>query len=462
MNGLGAGLLGEVLLPGADGYDEARKNWNGAIDQRPSLVVRAEGTSDVIDAANFARENGLGLAVRATGHGALVSADDALLLDVSGMDHVRVDPARRRVRIGPGVNGRRFDHETHPFGLATAGPTVSSVGVAGFTLSGGFGQLIRKFGTAADNLVSADLVLADGRLVTASEDENADLFWAIRGGGGNFGVAVSLEFRLHEVDRVLGGSIIYRLEEAKDALRFHTGFVADAPDELTSSMTFMPAPPIPAIPEELHGKTVLVLGFLWAGDVGEGEEFMRPMRDYGSPVVDGISETSYPEFQASSDPLEGPGGFLEPGQYNYWYGSYFDEMTDGLIDYMVDLFSDPSYPLNFFGLGYIGGGAWGRVPEDAMAVSHRSARYDSNFRALFREKDRVEEVKRAIDELVGGLKPYALGTVSLNYMAYEGESRVRKAFSEGKWERLVAIKEEHDPHNLFRYNVNINPSTGER
>ncbi len=455
-------LLGQVLRRGSAGYDAARANWNGTVEQHPALIVRAEGTADVMSAVRFAEAQQLGVALKTTGHGALVPAgEEALLIDLSPMNAVRVDPKARAVRIEPAVTGRRLDHETGVFGLATPGPTVSSVGMAGFTLAGGFGQMIRKYGTTADNLLSADVILADGSLVTASAEENEDLFWAIRGGGGNFGVVVSFTYRLHEVSEVLGGSLIYPLDQAPDVLRFYRDFVRGAPDELTSYVSFMPADALPPPLEELRGERALVLGFCWAGDPAEGEEVLAPMRAYGSPAAGAIEVMPYPAFQALSDPMEEPGEFLEAGQENLWYGTYFEELSDGLIDVLVEEASNAESPLNYLAIEFIGGGAWGRADEGAMALSHRNARFDSNFRAFFRDLGRRAEVQRYIDTFVRKLRPFDLQAVALNYMAYEGEDRIRAAFSGYKYERLRRIKAKYDPENRFRYNANIKPGDGE-
>jgi len=344
-------VRGEVLLPSDPGYDEARTIWNAMIDRRPGVIVRCAGAQDVVQAVRSAREHGLTLAVRGGGHNIAGNAvcDDGLMIDLTPMKSVRVDRARRTARMGPGVTLGEFDREAQAFGLATPLGINSTTGVAGLTLGGGFGWLSRRFGLTIDNLTSADVVTAAGELVKASAAENSDLFWAIRGGGGNFGVVTSFEFRLHEVGpEVLSGLIVHPLDAARDVLRFYRDFITSTPEEFVCWFVLRKAPPLPFLPVDWHGKEILGLAVCYSGKIDEGERVAKPLRTFGRPLADVIAPTPFTAWQTVLDPL------LTPGMRNYWKSHDFRELSDGLIDVFVDharRIPDPQTEIAFAQLG---------------------------------------------------------------------------------------------------------------
>ena len=344
-------VRGEVLLPSDPGYDEARTIWNAMIDRRPGVIVRCAGAQDVVQAVRSAREHGLTLAVRGGGHNIAGNAvcDDGLMIDLTPMKSVRVDRARRTARMGPGVTLGEFDREAQAFGLATPLGINSTTGVAGLTLGGGFGWLSRRFGLTIDNLTSADVVTAAGELVKASAAENSDLFWAIRGGGGNFGVVTSFEFQLHEVGpEVLSGLIVHPLDAARDVLRFYRDFITSTPEEFVCWFVLRKAPPLAFLPVDWHGKEILGLAACYSGKIDEGERVAKPLRTFGRPLADVIVPTPFTAWQTVLDPL------LTPGMRNYWKSHDFRELSDGLIDVFVDharRIPDPQTEIAFAQLG---------------------------------------------------------------------------------------------------------------
>jgi FAD binding domain/Berberine and berberine like len=446
-------LLGIALQPGDHDYDMVRANWNGTIDQYPAIIVRAEGIADVHNAVLFARDYDLPIGVRTTGHGAIVPANDALLLDLSRMRGISIDVARRIVRIQPGVTAHRLDHETQVFGLATVGPTIVSVSVAGFTLGGGFGSLTRLYGIAADNLSAVDLVLANGQIVRATADEYADLFWAVRGGGGNFGVAVSLEYHLHPIDAIFGGTLTFPIERAYEVTHVYQEWLTEIPDQLSNAMI--------SFGRGANDQPALSLHLLYTGTLKEGEALMGPLRALG-PISDTLAPMRYIDFQSMTIPAEAPGGFLEPGQQNFWYNSYAHELSDGFIDLLVRRSKDSTNLITHLDIVYVGNSAFRRVPEDAMAFSHRDANFLLSFRGIFRDSTRAAEAERSIELFEQELRPYATGSLCFNFVAYEGARRVPDAFSMGKWERLRELKTQYDPQNRFRLNPNIPPLASTR
>ena len=339
LDGLRAALRGTLCLPGEPGYDVARTLWNAMIDRRPAAIVCATGAADVMRAVGFAREHGLLLAVRGGGHNIAGNAvcDGGLMIDLSPMKSVRVDPAARTARVEPGVRLGEFDREAQAFGLATPLGINSTTGVAGFTLGGGFGWISRKHGLTVDNLLSVDVVTADGKLVHASDQENADLFWAVRGGGGNFGVITSFEYRLHPVGpEVLAGLIVHPFAQAKELLDGYRRFVASAPDEVTAWVVMRKAPPLPFLPAEVHGKEILVIAVCAIGDKQKAEKAIAPLRALGKPIADVIGPAPFVGWQTAFDPL------LAPGARNYWKSHDFKKLDDGFIQVLLDAI-DPSY-----------------------------------------------------------------------------------------------------------------------
>ena len=451
---LSRSVRGPVIGPGDEGYDEARAIWNGAIDRRPACIARCTGVADVVAAVGFARERDLQVAVRSGGHGVGGHAlcDGGLVIDLSPMKGIRVDPATRTARAEAGVLWGELDRETQHFGLATVGGIVTHTGIAGLTLGGGIGWLMRKHGATVDNLLSADVVTAQGEIVTASEEENPDLFWAIRGGGGNFGIVTSFEYRLHPVGPiVLAGPIFHPLEDAPEVLRFYREFIAAAPDELTTIFDLAVAPPLPILPEEVHGKPIVMVGACYAGSPDEGAEVVRPLKQFGNPIVDLLEPKPYTALQSMFDPL------VPHGWHRYWKSVELPPLTDDAIDTLVDHTSRITSPRRtriIFQLG----GALGRVAEDATAFSQRDAAHNVTVNAVWTEEDPDAERHIAwAHDFFDALQPHAGGRVYVNFLGEEGADRVRQAYGARNYERLVELKRAYDPTNFFRLNQNIAP-----
>ena len=447
-------LRGPLIRPTDEAYDEARQIWNAMIDKHPALIARCTGTADIIKAVNFARENDLPLAVRGGGHNVAGNAlcDDGLVIDLSQMTGIRVDPEKRIARVQPGADWGDLDHETQAFGLATPGGIVSDTGIAGLTLGGGFGWLTRKYGFTCDNLLSADVVTADGQLVKASPDENPDLFWGIRGGGGNFGIVTSFEFELHPVGpTVLAGVVIHPFDAAGDVLRFYREFSATAPKELGSMAVFRTAPPAPFIPEEMHGEPVIGIVVCYAGDVEEGKRVVQPIKDFGTPLADAIKPKPYAAHNASLDAGQ-------PARLRYyWKSEYLARISDDAIEtcvsYAADMLS-PHTRLAIFQLG----GAVRQYEEDAMAVSHRDAEYILAINTGWKDSADDEREVQWTRDLWTSMQPFSTGGVYVNFMSEDdGARRVKAAYGDNKYERLAQLKREYDPDNLFHMNKNIKP-----
>jgi FAD/FMN-containing dehydrogenase len=445
---------GEVLGPGDDGYDAARAIWNGAIDRRPACIARCTGVADVVAAVGFARERGLLVGVRSGGHGVGGHAicDGGLVVDLSAMKGIRVDPATRTARAEAGVLWGELDRETQYFGLATVGGIVTHTGIAGLTLGGGIGWLMRKHGATVDNLVSADVVTAQGEVLTASEEENPDLFWAVRGGGGNFGIVTSFEYRLHPVGpTVLAGPIFHRLEDAPEVLRFYREFIAAAPDELTTIFELSVAPPLPFLPEEVHGTQVVMVGACYVGAPGEGAEVVRPLKQFGRPIVDLLEPKPYTALQSMFDPL------VPHGWHRYWKSVELPPLTDAAIDTLVEHAPAVTSPKSYCIVFQLGG-ALARVHEDETAFSQRTAAHNVNVNAVWTDDDPDGDRHVAwAQDVFAAMQPHAGGRVYVNFLGEEGGNRVRQAYGERTYERLVELKRAYDPTNLFRLNQNIEP-----
>jgi FAD binding domain/Berberine and berberine like len=439
----GAGLRGTLLRPGDDGYDAARRVWNGMIDRKPALIARCAGAADVISAVNFARNNNLLVSVRGGGHNVSGNAvcDRGLVIDLSPMKGLRVDPARRTVRAEGGVTWGEFDRETQAFELATTGGIVSTTGIAGLTLGGGVGWLVRKHGLACDNLLSVDIVLADGQLRTASATDNADLFWGVRGGGGNFGVVTSLEYRLHRVGPVLGGMVLHPQSKAKEVLQFYREFTRSAPEELTAYTVFVTSP---------DGVPVVAIVACYSGPLETGEVVMRPLREFGPPVADLIRPMAYREMQTLFDAA------FPAGLQNYWKSNFLKELSDDAMDVLVAQAAKVTSPLSAVGVEYYGGAASG-VREDETAFPHRQAQYNLVIIAQWTDPPEADKHMQWTREIWEGMQAFSSGRVYVNTLGLEGEERVRQAFG-ANYERLVTLKNTHDPTNLFRLNQNIKPS----
>ena len=445
-------VRGEAICPEDGSYDAVREVWNGMIDKRPGLIIRCTGVADVISSVRFAREQGLLVAVRGGGHNVAGSAlcDGGLVIDLSRMKGVHVDPIRRRARAQPGVTLGDLDHETQAFGLAVPAGIVSTTGIAGLTLGGGFGWLSPKFGLTCDNLLSADVVTADGELVTASEEQNAELFWGIRGGGGNFGIVTSFDYQLHSVGpTVLAGLVVHQMSEARELLRFYRDFIAEAPGELGSIFALRLAPPAPFIPPEMHGKPIAAVFVCYAGPVEEGERVLRPLRQFSAPVADVITPKPFTAHQTMLDPVQ------PPGRNYYWKSDDLPPLSDGAIDTIVahsEAITSPHTIVAMFQLG----GAVAGVAEDATAYSHRNAAHALNCNASWTEGDPGPHIQWARD-FSTAMQPYSEG-VYVNFLGDEGEERVKAAYEAKKYERLVALKNKYDPTNFFRVNQNIPPA----
>ncbi|MBR0695171.1 FAD-binding oxidoreductase [Bradyrhizobium lablabi] len=450
-------LRGDLCLAGEPGYDEARTIWNAMIDRHPGAIVRCKGTADIIRGVRLAREHNLLLAVRGGGHNIAGNAvcEGGLLLDLSPMRSVRVDPFHRTARVEPGATLGEFDKEAQAFGLATPLGVNSTTGVAGLTLGGGFGWLSRKFGLSADNLISADVVTAEGELVHASIAENVELFWALRGGGGNFGVVSSFEFRLHPVGpMVLAGLIVHPFGRARELLAGYREVAAKAPDELTVWVVLRQAPPLPFLPPEVHGKEIVAFAACYAGEENEGKRALEPLRALGEPIADVIGMSPYSAWQTAFDPL------LAPGASNYWKSHNFAELSDGFLDTLIDqVASLPTGECEIF-IGQLGG-ATSRKAIDATAFPHRDANFVMNVHTRWRDPADEQRSIAWARKLFTDAAPYATGGVYVNFMPADETDRVAGAYGEN-YARLAALKAKYDPGNLFRLNQNVRPSGVQR
>ena len=452
--GFRAQVRGVVCLPGEPGYEKSRTVWNAMIDRRPGLVVCASGAADVIEAVNLAREHGLVLAVRGGGHNIAGHAvcDHGLMLDLSAMKSVRVDPASRTARVEPGVTLGEFDREAQAFGLATPLGINSTTGVAGLTLGGGFGWLSRKHGLTIDNLISADLVTADGRLLHVSAREHPELFWAIRGGGGNFGVVTSFEFRLHPVGpQVLAGLIVHPFSAARALLPEYRRIVAEAPEELCCWVVLRKAPPLPFLPREVHGTEVMVLAMCYAGDLDLGLRAAAPLRALGQPIADVVSPHAFAAWQTAFDPL------LTPGARNYWKSHDFTALTDEVVEILLDYAGRlPSPECEIF-VGHLGG-AVNRVPIEATAYPHRNVEFVLNVHTRWTDPAQDRTCVGWAREFFDATAPYATGGVYVNFMPDDEVDRIQSGAYGASYARLARVKAKYDPGNLFRLNQNIRPA----
>jgi FAD/FMN-containing dehydrogenase len=447
------GFRGQVLHPGEPGYDEARTVINSMVDRRPALVVRPTGAADVIEAVNAGRTTGLPVAVKCGGHqvAGMAVADGGVLVDLSSLKGVVVDPVQRRARVNAGAVWGEVDRETQLFGLATPGGRVTTTGVGGFTLGGGYGWLSSVHGLACDNLVGADVVTADGRLVKTSETENPELLWGLRGGGGNFGVVTSYEFALHPVGpMVQAGMLIHPLPNGPDVVRKYRALVEAADERLATALAVVQAPPEPFVPPEMVGTPVLGIVAMWVGAPDEGAEALAGLRAIGPPFADLVQEMPYTAFQAMLD------GFNPAGWRNYHRGEHLTGLPDEAAAAFLAAGEQRLSPLTQAIL-FRTGGAVSRVPDEATAASHRDAAYMAHPIAQW--QDPAEDATHIAwaQALSAAMQPWTTGGVYLNFEQPPGEDHVRRGYSAAKWDRLVALKEEWDPHNVFRSNANIVP-----
>ena len=448
-----AGLRGELIRPEDAGYNEARKIYNGMIDRHPSLIARCTGAVDVINAVNFARANKQLVAVRGGGHNVAGNAvcDGGIVIDLSRMKGIRIDPVRRTARAEPGLTWAEFDRETQAFGLALPGGIQSTTGIAGFTVGGGFGYLSRKYGLTVDNLLSADVVTADGRLLIASKTENSDLFWGIRGGGGNFGIVTSFEYGLQPVGPViLGGMMLHPLSKAKEVLRFFRDYIAKVPDELSIFIAFVTAPKAPHLPEYIQGAPALAVLICFTGTVEEGERLIQPIRKFGPPAVDLVGPKPYVVLQTMLDAAN------PPGWQNYWKSEYLKGFSDEAIDTLIEYAAKRPSPMSKIMIGNLLG-AVNRVSDDETPYSHRDAPFIINIISMWQDTTKNEENIKWARDLWNAVQPFATGGVYVNFLMTEGADRVMAAYGKKKYERLVALKNKYDPTNFFSLNQNIKP-----
>jgi FAD/FMN-containing dehydrogenase len=449
---LRASVRGDIIQAGDSEYESARKVYNAMIDKRPALIVRCVDVADVIAAVNYARANNMLTAIRGGGHngGGLGTCDNGIVIDLSRMKGIRVDPVARTVRVQGGCTGADMDHATHAFGMATPGGTVSSTGVAGLTLGGGIGHLTRPCGLAIDNLLEVDVVLADGRFITANEKDHSDLFWAVRGGGGNFGVVTSFLFRLHPVDMVSAGPTFWPMEQAPAVMKAYQEFILQAPEDISGFFAFLTVPPVPLFPPELHNR--MMCAVIWCSTAApeRAEELTRPMRSFGTPALDHVGPMPFPMLQGLFDPL------LPPGLQWYWRADFVNEFSSDAIARHVEqaLLTPPGlsqvhiYPIN---------GAAHRPGKSDTPFSYRDANFAVVIVGIDPNPANKDQITKWCKGYFDALHPYSAGGAYVNFMMEEGQARVEASFREN-YARLAQIKARYDPANLFRVNQNIRPA----
>ena len=451
LQGFAASVRGNIVRPGDDGYDAARRVWNGMIDRFPAMIFYCRDTADVIEAVIFARRNKLLAAVRSGGHNVAGNAvcEGGLVIDLSHMKEIAVDAASRIARAEAGLTWGEFDQATHRYGLATTGGLVSSTGIAGLTLGGGIGWLMRKYGLTCDNLLSVEIVTADGRHLRASRTENADLFWGVRGGGGNFGIVTSFTFRLHPVAEVLAGMIIYPAEKAAELLLFYRRYLSVIPDDLSTMFLFLTLQPAPYLPHDLHGRNAVAIYFCYAGDTVKGLGTVQELRDASPSLYESISVMPYPCFQSMFD------ANALPGFMNYWKSVYLGVLSDASITTIAEHAARMTSPHTQVHIQHMQG-AVSRIPEEAMAFSHRNTLCSLNIVSKWTDPGESDRHVAWTRTFARALAPFSAG-VYVNFLGDEGEGRVRSAYRPAAYDRLVALKNQYDPENFFRLNQNIRP-----
>ena len=446
-----------MITPDRNGYDDARAVWNGTVDRRPRLIVRCNGTADVAAAVRFARDRDLEIAVRGGGHNVAGTAvGDGIVIDLSAMRAVTVDPVERTARVQGGALWSDVDHETQIHGLATTGGIVSHTGVGGLTLGGGIGFLMRKYGLVVDNLLAAEVVTAEGDIVRASADEHPDLFWALRGGGGNFGVVTSFRFALHPVGpTVMAGLVFWAADDTADVLRFYRDFAADAPDELGSVVRLGTVPPLPGIPENLHWRPAIAVACCYGGAVENGERAVRALRRFGTPLVDLLAPSPYVDFQSGIDDT------VPHGWHYYWKSTNLAGLSDDAIAVIADHAYTAGSPRSCAVMFHFGG-AVARVPRDATAYAGREVAHNIVIEGVWLPDESAEH---AVAEtawarrFLQALEPHRAG-VYVNFLDSDDDSsRVREAYGDDTYRRLAEVKAKYDPENVFHNNKNIQPST---
>jgi FAD/FMN-containing dehydrogenase len=452
IDGFKAHFRGEVVLPDDADFNEVRQIWNAMIDRKPSLIARCSSPEDIVEAVTFARVHDQLISIRGGGHNIAGNAvcDGGVMIDLSLMKRVQIDPKARRATVQPGCTLADFDAAAQADGLATPLGINSTTGVAGLTLGGGFGWLSRKYGMTIDNLISADVVLADGRKVRASETENADLFWGLRGGGGNFGIVISFEFDLHAVGPdVLCGLIVFPFEQAKSVITKFARFTETMPDDLSVWMVTRKAPPLPFLPEAVHGKEVVVLPLCYAGDPAAGEKLIAPLRKFGTAHGEHIGVQPFTAWQQAFDPL------LTPGARNYWKSHNFSRLSEGAIDAIIEYAGKLPSPHCEIFIGTIGGQT-ARVAPEAMAYSSRDANYVLNVHGRWESADDDQRCIAWAREFFAKSQPFASSGAYINFLTQDETDRIESAYG-ATYSRLREIKKKYDPANLFRMNQNIKP-----
>jgi FAD/FMN-containing dehydrogenase len=449
-------MRGDVLHAGSPGYDEARKVWNGMIDRRPAVIARCTGVADVIQAVDFARVNAMEVSVRGGGHSAqgYGTNDDGLVIDLSPMKGMRVDPESHTVRAEAGLTWGEFDRETQAFGLALTGGRFSTTGIAGLALGSGSGWLERKCGLTGDNLLAADVVTADGRLVKCSPRQNSDLFWALRGGSGNFGIVTSFVFRLHEVGPMIyGGMLVCAPDRAPEILRFMRDYMVDAPEDLGGAVAFVSAPPEPFVPQEMHFKPIAGVVICWTGDHEEGERVVAPIREVAQPMMDMVGPMPYVALQSMLD------GGAQPGTNAYMKAEFMEELSDSAIDKLAEHGAARPGPMCQLLMEPMGG-AIAKIPDGETALGRRDVPWCYHAIGLWMEPGQEAEDAHVAwaRKLADDLAPDTTDGVYLNYTSDEGEDRVRSSYGPETYAKLVELKDRYDPGNMFHLNQNIRPS----
>jgi UDP-N-acetylenolpyruvoylglucosamine reductase len=447
-----ANLRGELVQKGDEKYEESRKVYNGMINKHPALIAYCVDVTDVITAVNFGRNNKMLIAVRGGGHngGGLGTCDDGLVIDLSNIKYTRVDPKARTVRVGGGCVWGDVDHATHQFGLAAPSGIISTTGVGGLTLGGGVGHITRKCGLAIDNILEADMVLADGSFVTVSPKENEDLFWAIRGGGGNFGIVTSFLFKLHDINTIIGGPIFWELEKAADVMKFYREFIVKAPDELNGFFAFLTVPPVAPFPEELHMKQMCGIVCCYTGPEDKAEKIYEPLKNFMQPAMYGIGPMPHPALQSAFD------GLYPAGYQWYWRADFVNELNDDAIVKHVEHGSKLPSMFSTMHLYPIDGAA-GRVGNKDTAWAYRDSKWAEVIVGVDPDPANAEKITKWTKDYFDALHPYSAGGAYVNFMMDEGEDRI-KATYKGNYDRLAKVKKKYDPNNLFRVNQNIKPA----
>jgi hypothetical protein len=450
-----ATLRGGIIEPQDEGYEDARKVYNAMISKRPRMIVRCADVADVIQSVNFARENELLLSIRSGGHnaGGLGICDDGLVIDLSLIKYTRVDPQAKTIMVGAGCTWGDIDHATHAFGMAVPGGIISTTGAGGLTLGGGLGYLSRKCGLSIDNLLSADIVLADGSFVTANANQNQDLFWALRGGGGNFGVVTSFTFNLHPISMIYGGPMLYELSESEDVMKWYRELIKDAPDDLNGFFAFLTVPPVAPFPEHLHLKKVCGVVWSYTGSLEDGEEIFKPIRAFKTPALDFVGPIPLPALQTLFD------GLLPTGLQWYWRADFVNELSDEAIAKHISFAEAMPTPLSTMHLYPINGAA-SRISNKDTAWNYRDATWAMVIVGIDPDPSNKEIITKWTKDYWQALHPYSAGGAYVNFMMDEGEDRIKATYGDN-YERLVTIKNKYDPNNLFRVNQNIKPALKE-